>query len=171
MSKHNSSGPRVNEQVRSEQVRVIEDGKPLGVMPSRQALSLAQEKGVDLIEIDPKSSPPVCKLMDFGKFKYEQKKKEQSEKVKKVDTKELKLRPRTDDHDVNVKIRQAREFLEDGDKVRFTVMFKGREMVYKNQGEDLLKQIIDSLKDICQIDSPIKMEGVNMFLTISPLKK
>lgn len=168
MSKPQNNGPRVNHQIRVPQVRVVEDGKMVGVIPTNQALQMAKEKGVDLIEIDPNGSPPTCKLMEFGKYKYELQKREKNNKAKKVDTKELKIRPRTEDHDLNIKIKHAREFLEDGDKVRFTVMFQGREMAYKNQGADLLKKVVAALEDLGKVDSPVKMEGNNMSLLLSP---
>lgn len=168
MSKPQHNGPRVNHQIRVPQVRVVEDGKMVGIIPTSQALQMAKDKGVDLIEIDPNGNPPTCKLMELGKYKYELQKREKNNKAKKVDTKELKVRPRTEEHDLNIKIKHARGFLEDGDKVRFTVMFQGRELAYKNQGADLLKKVVEALADLGKVDSPVKMEGNNMSLLLSP---
>ena len=168
MSKQQNQGPKANLNIRSPQVRVIDDGKMLGVMTTRDALKLAQDRELDLIEVDPTGNPPICKIMDLGKYKYEQKKREQQSRQnqKKVDTKELKIRPRTEEHDLNVKIKQTREFLNDGDKVRFTVTFHGREMAYKEQGRELLNKVLKSVEDIGKIDGIIKTEGNNMMMLL-----
>lgn len=171
MNKPHVKGPRVNQQIRVPEVRVIEEGKMVGVLATPVALKMAQDKGVDLIEIDAAAKPPVCKLMEFGKYKYEQKKKEQAQKQPQTETKELRLRPRTEEHDLNVKLKQAKKFLEEGDKVKFTMMFQGRELEYKKSGEEVLKGLITQLGDLAKVESPIKMEGKNMYAVLGPNKK
>lgn len=170
MKQGGSVGVRVNFQIRAPQVRVIEDGKMLGVMDTKSAITLAQSKGVDLIEIDPKGTPPTCKLMELGKYKYELKKREQSNKQTMVETKELRIRPRTDVHDLDVKIKHARKFLADKDKVLFVMSFQGREMEHKDLGIKVMNDIIQKLSDIGNVETPLKHEGKKIFLIFGPKK-
>ncbi len=135
-----------------------------------QALALADEAGLDLIEISPNTNPPVCKILDFGKYKYEQQKKKNETKKnqKVVNIKELKLRPMIDVHDYEVKIKQAKKFLAQGDKVKFTMRFKGREMSANNMGKTVLDKILDDLEGVCRIDSEAKLEGKQMSMIVAP---
>jgi len=135
-------------------------------------LEIAEQHELDLVEVAPNASPPVCKIIDFGKFMYEKKKKEKEAKKKQhtVQVKELRFRPQTDDHDLEFKTRHAREFLEDGDKVKATVQFRGRDMLYTEQGEELLKNLAEELKDVGSVESAPAMEGRRMIMIISPSK-
>ena len=146
-------------------VRVIsDDGQQIGVIATREAYNLAVSKGLDLIEIVPNADPPVCKLMDFGKYKYELAKKEKLQKKHQHITlvKEVRFHPNTDTHDFEFKMRHARGFIEDGHKVKATVVFKGREITYKDQGKELLDRLTELLSDIAKVDQPPKMEGRQM---------
>lgn len=166
-------GPRINEEIRVKEVRLIdENGENRGVIPIREALQLAADAGLDLIEISPQAVPPVCKILDFGKYKYEmQKRKAEAKKNQKViEIKELKLRPMIDTHDYEVKIKQAKKFLAEGNKVKFTMRFKGREMNTSNLGQDVLHRILDDLEGLYKLDSEPKMEGRQMMMLISPEK-
>ncbi|MCH7973464.1 MAG: translation initiation factor IF-3 [Bacteroidetes bacterium] len=163
----------MNEEIVSEQVRVIDiDGKQLGIMLINDALEIAEERGQDLVEIAPQAAPPVCKIIDYGKFKYEQQKREKLQKKNQAVSilKEIRLHPNTDVHDFEFKARHAMNFLEDGNKVKISVMFKGRQMAYKEQGEELLARFVEKVEDISKIESPLKMEGRNMNLILVPLK-
>ena len=163
----------MNEEIVSEQVRVIDiDGKQLGIMLINDALEIAEERGQDLVEIAPQAAPPVCKIIDYGKFKYEQQKREKLQKKNQTVSilKEIRLHPNTDVHDFEFKARHAMNFLEDGNKVKISVMFKGRQMAYKEQGEELLARFVEKVEDISKIESPLKMEGRNMNLILVPLK-
>jgi translation initiation factor IF-3 len=164
-------GLRVNREIRAPEVRVIdEDGTMLGVYPPMEALRMAEGKGLDLIEIAPTAKPPTCKIMDYGKYKYELKKKEhQARKNQTVITiKEVQLRPRTDQHDLDVKMRHARRFLMEGDKVKVNLRFYGREMAHQEVGMDLLKKVVASLQDIALVEVPPKMEGRQLFVLLAP---
>lgn len=161
---------RVNERIRAREVRLIdEEGQMVGVMPSGQALSLARERGLDLVEVSPMASPPVCKLMDYGRFKYEQSKKEnEARKHQKVsELKEIRLSPRTDDHDLDVKGRKIEEFLGEGDKVKVGVRFRGRELAHPEIGRRLLDKILEGLKGIAVVERPPIMEGKIMSMIVS----
>jgi translation initiation factor IF-3 len=161
---------RVNERIRAREVRLIdEDGQMVGVMTSAQALSLARERGLDLVEVSPMASPPVCKLMDYGRFKYEQSKKEnEARKHQKVsELKEIRLSPRTDDHDLDVKVRKIEEFLGEGDKVKVGVRFRGRELAHPEIGRRLLDKILEGLKGIAVVERPAIMEGKIMSMIVS----
>jgi translation initiation factor IF-3 len=155
-------------------VRVIGPaGEQLGVLPIDQALRMAQDGGLDLVEVSPMSKPPVCKIMDYGKFKYTEKKK-QSEARKKqvvVQLKEVKLRPRTEDHDYQVKIGKIREFLGEANKARVTVMFRGREITHRELGHKVLERVMGDLKEIAVIESAPRMEGRLMFMILAPNPK
>lgn len=166
------SGPRVNEYIRAPQVRVIsDDGRQLGLFSVDGALRLAYDEGLDLVEVSPQASPPVCKLMNFGKYKYEQSKKLQQNKKNQVviHIKEIKLRPTTDDHDLQVKIKHIRRFIERKDKVKVTVVFKrGREMAHTEQGALVLERVVAQVSDVAAIETPSKVEGRNMMLFLAP---
>ncbi|MEM9177105.1 MAG: translation initiation factor IF-3 [Myxococcota bacterium] len=151
---------RVNERIRVREVRVIgADGEQLGVMPPEAALDIAREDGLDLVEVAANSRPPVCRIMDYGKFKYEQKKKGANKKTQSASLKEVKLRPGTDQHDLNFKLGNARKFLMAGDKVKVTVMFRGREMVHTYRGREQLNTVIEQLGPIAKVESTPRMEG------------
>ena len=163
-------GPRINHHIRIRQVRVIdEDNKQLGIMETADALALALHKQLDLVEIAPNQRPPVCRIMDFGKYKYEEKKKEQASRRKQhqVQIKELRVRPGTGDHDLQVKMKQARQFLADGDKVLVCCLFRGRQMAHKEVGEQVVKEVVQLLSDVAKIESPLRMEGKRMVLLLS----
>jgi translation initiation factor IF-3 len=163
-------GPRINHQIRIRQVRVIdEENKQLGIMETADALALALHKQLDLVEIAPNQRPPVCRIMDFGKYKYEEKKKEQASRRKQhqVQVKELRVRPATGDHDLQVKVKQARQFLADGDKVLVCCLFRGRQMAHKEVGEQMINEVVKLLSDVAKVESGIRMEGRRMVLLLS----
>lgn len=149
-----------------------EHGTQLGVFLGKDAVRLAKERGLDLVEIAPKADPPVCKIIDYGKYKYEQQKREKIQKKNQQVSvlKEIRFHPNTDTHDFEFKTRHAINFIEDGDKVKATVVFKGREMAYTEKGEELLNAFIEKTSDVSKVESPIKMEGRNMSLIIVPQK-
>lgn len=162
---------RINHQIRIPQVRVIlSDGTSAGVMATRDALKLAQDQGLDLIEINPKSAPPVCKIVDYGKYKYEEKKKQSAAKKtqKVVELKEISFRPVTDENDLNHKLDAAKEFLGEGNKVKFTVKFRGREMAHPEIGRDKLEWVLQQLLDLTLSSTPIGMEGKAMSTIVTP---
>jgi translation initiation factor IF-3 len=162
---------RVNRAIRSPEVRVVnEDGQQLGVMPAHAALDIAHRIGLDLVEISANADPPVCKIMDYGRFKFESKKKAGSQKKTQHQSqlKEIKLRPRIDEHDLNFKLNNARKFLIAGDKVKCTVMFRGREIVHQHLGRELLDQVGQRLGDIANAEGSPDMEGRALSLTYSP---
>ncbi len=165
-------GPKANERIRALDVQVIgSDGNNLGSLPIAKAIELAKKEGLDLIEISPNANPPVCKIMDMGKYKYDLQKKANlaKKKQKTVSLKEIKLRPGTEAHDYNFKIKNAKKFITKGDKVKFTVKFKGREMQHTELGKDLMKRIIEETKDIAKIESQPKFEGRQMVMIIQPI--
>jgi len=142
---------RINDQIRASQVRVIdEEGNQLGIMAPRDALRDAQERGLDLVEVAPNGQPPVCRIMDYGKYKYQQAKREKESKKHqhKIDVKEVKYRPKIDEHDFEYKTNHAREFLEGGDKVKVTIMFRGREMAHPEFGKEIIKRVVGELEDV-----------------------
>jgi translation initiation factor IF-3 len=162
---------RVNREIRAPQIRVIDDsGEMLGVMTVPEALRLAEDRGLDLLEVAPTAQPPTCKIMDYGKWKYENKKKATAARKKQVivQIKEIQMRPRTDQHDFETKMKHARRFLLDGDKVKISLRFLGREMAHQDLGFELLKKCIDFVNDICMVESHPKMEGKQMFLILAP---
>ena len=162
---------RINHRIRVPEVRVIAaDGSMLGVMSTQDALRRAREEGLDLVEVNPKSQPPVCKILDFGKYKYEEKKKQREAKRKQtvVEVKEIKLRPKTDDHDLNVKVRAARKFIEGGNKVKVTCRFRGREITHPEIAHKQLTYILENLDDIAHVEQSPAMEGRTMALTVAP---
>jgi len=170
----NSDEPRKNEQIRIPEIRVINDaGEPLGIMHPREALAMAREKGLDLVEISPTAQPPVCKIMDYGKFKYLQKKKQHEAKMHQhqTETKEVKLRPKIADHDYQVKLHAAERFLNEKDKVKVTIMFSGREMQHQEFGHRLLQRMTEDLKEISTVEYQPKLEGRNLFMILTPSGK
>lgn len=162
---------RINEEIRAREVRVIgSDGEQLGIMSGREAQQLAYEKHLDLVEIAPTAKPPVCRIMDYGKYRYEQQKreKESRKKQKTFDIKEVKLRPGIEEHDFNVKFKNAVRFLEDGDKVKVTIMFRGRELLHPELGEVLLNKMAAQLKEMAVVERQPKLEGKNMIMIVAP---
>ena len=164
--------PKVNDEIRSSKVRLIRPNEEHEIVPIEQALDIAASYDLDLVEVAPNAKPPVCKVIDFGKFMYEKKKKEKEAKKKQHtnQVKELRFRPNTDDHDLEFKTRHAREFLEGGDKVKATVQFRGRDMLYTEQGEELLNNLADELDDVSKIESKPTMEGRRMIMILAPEK-
>jgi len=161
----------VNEKIRARQVRVIgADGSQLGIMSLQDALDAAREEGLDLVEVAPNADPPVCKIMDYGKFRYQQSKRSQEAKKKQtvIQVKEVKLRPKTDDHDIQTKLRHIRRFLAQKDKAKVTVIFRGREIAFKDRGEMVLQKVLDELKDEVVVEMPPKMEGRNLVMILAP---
>nr|WP_254449053.1 translation initiation factor IF-3 [Thalassococcus sp. S3] len=166
------TGPRVNDKIRAPEIRLIgAEGENVGVVHPAKAMQLADEAGLDLVEISPNANPPVCKIMDFGKFKYEQQKRESEarKKQKIIEVKEVKFRPNTDTHDYDVKMRNVFKFLENGDKVKVTLRFRGREMAHQNLGRELLERVAEDVKDLGKIENMPKMEGRQMIMMIGPL--
>jgi translation initiation factor IF-3 len=162
---------RINEEIRAREVRVVSDsGEQLGVMTLSAALDMATERNSDLVEVAPTAKPPVCRIMDYGKFKYEQQKKEREarKKQKTFDVKEVKLRPKIETHDYLVKFRNAQRFLNDGDKVKAVIMFRGRELSHPDLGLEILKRLGNDLKEISIIEREPKLEGRNMFMILAP---
>jgi translation initiation factor IF-3 len=160
--------------IRVKEVRVISsEGEQLGVMPTRDALRKAEEAGLDLVEVAPTANPPVCRIMDFGKYKYEMSKKaHESRKHQTVITiKEIKLRPRTDEHDIEFKLNNIKRFLADGDKVKVSIMFRGREMAHPEQGRALLERLVKELENEAVVEQHPRMEGRNMFLMLGAKAK
>lgn len=163
----------INEEIREKEIRVVDStGEALGIMSSRSAFELAESKQLDLVMIAPQAKPPVCKIMDYGKYLYEIQKrdKEARKKQKVINIKEIRLSPKIEDHDLNVKAKNAEKFLLDGDKVKVTVRFRGREADYAHFGEDLLKQFFDKLKEVSVIEKEAKLEGRNMIMVLTPKK-
>ncbi|WP_412565872.1 translation initiation factor IF-3 [Thalassobius sp. MITS945101] len=168
------TGPRINDRIRCPEVRLIgAEGENVGVVSPAKALVMAQEAGLDLVEISPNANPPVCKIMDFGKFKYEQQKRESEarKKQKTIEVKEVKFRPNTDTHDYDVKMRNVFKFLENGDKVKVTLRFRGREMAHQNLGRELLLRVAEDIKELGKVENMPKMEGRQMIMMIGPLNK
>ena len=163
-------GHRINHRIRAQEVRVIYEGDQLGVMPTHQAMRLAEDKGFDLVEISPNTFPPVCRIMDYGKFKYEEaKKKQQQRKGTTVfETKEIKFRPKTDEHDMAFKVKHIRRFLEEGNKVRLAVVFRGREMAHPQTGKNVLDRVVDRCKDISAVEATPNLDGRRMIMLIAP---
>lgn len=164
-------GPRVNEEIRVPQVRLIDEaGEMLGVMSIRDALYKAYQSGLDLLEISPNAVPPVCKITDYGKFKYEQQKKanEARKKQKVVEIKEIKVRPNIDDHDYDVKMKQAKSFIGEGDKVKVTLRFRGREMAHQELGVKLLERIRTELVELVKVESMPRLENRQMIMVLAP---
>ena len=162
---------RINEEIRAKEVRLVsETGEQLGIMSPKDAIKIAAAKGMDLVEIAPSAKPPVCKIMDIGKFKYEQSKREREARKKQriINVKEVKLRPNIEDHDFETKTKNAIRFLEDGDKVKVTIMFRGRELSHPELGRELLKRVAALVKEMANIEKDPKLEGKNMTMILSP---
>ena len=164
-------GPRVNEEIRAAQVRLIDqDGEMQGVMSARDALARAYDVGMDLLEISPNAEPPVCKITDFGKFKYEQQKKanEARKRQKVVEIKEIKVRPNIDDHDYDVKMRAMKSFIGEGDKVKVTLRFRGREMAHQDLGIKVLERIRTEMAEATKVESMPRLENRQMIMVLAP---
>ena len=162
---------RVNERIRVPQVRVIgDDGSQIGILTTREALAMAQAKGLDLVEVAATSRPPVCRIMDYGKFKYEQnlRARKARKNQHQMQLKEVKMRPKIEDHDYNFKLRHAREFLEERDKVKFTITFRGREMARMELGYKIIDMILTDLAEIAVVESPARAEGRTLTMVVSP---
>ena len=160
----------INEQIRDKEVRLIgEDGEQLGIVSSRDALKMAEEAGLDLVKIAPTAKPPVCKIVDYGKYKYEQvrKEKEAKKKQKTIDVKEVRLSPNIDKNDLNTKINQARKFLSKGDKVKVTLRFRGRELAHVNSSKVILEEFAEQLSDVAVVDKQPKFEGRSMIMFLT----
>ena len=164
-----SKQQRINEQIRVPQVRVIgADGAQLGIMTADAALSAARQAGLDLVEVAPTERPPVCRIMDFGKFKYQQKKRQHKSHAHQIKIKEIRVRPKTGEHDINVKITRAREFLEHKDKVLLSVMFRGRELAHVEEGRRVIDDILTKLEDVSRVESPPNQQGRRIVCTLAP---
>ncbi len=162
---------RVNDRIRISPVRVIDvDGEQLGIVTTDEARSIAENRGLDLVEVAPNSRPPVCRIMDYGKYKYEQARKAKEAKKKQhiIHVKEIKMRPKIEDHDFGFKLRHARRFLEDGDKVKFTLRFRGREMTHPELGERVLERVKEELAELGNVETDIRKEGRTMTMLIGP---
>lgn len=165
---------RINHLIRVPQVRLIDaEGEQAGVVTADRAREMAREAGLDLVEISPTADPPVCRIMDYGKFKYEQKKKANESKKRQhtFQVKEVRVRPKTGDHDIDVKVKAARKFLEHGDKVQVTVLFRGREIVHSTIGIEILNEIATSLQDISKVERPPRMENKRMHMILTPIRR
>ena len=165
-------GPKANNRINSPEVQVIAStGENLGIISTNQAISMAKEEGLDLIEIAPNAKPPVCKIIDMGKYKYDAQKKanKAKKKQKKIELKEIKLRPVTETHDYNFKLKNAQKFLSKGDKVKFTIRFKGRELQHSNLGYDLMNKIQEDIKLVGKVEMNPKFDGKQMIMVIQPL--
>ncbi|UKK50186.1 translation initiation factor IF-3 [Prevotella sp. E13-17] len=162
---------RINEQIRVREVRIVGDSGSM-VVPTRQALDMARDEGVDLVEISPNANPPVCRLIDYSKFLYQQKKRAKEMKAKqvKVEVKEIRFGPQTDEHDYQFKLKHAKEFLEEGNKVRAYVFFRGRSILFKEQGEVLLLRFANDLEEFGKVESMPSLEGKKMFIYLAPKK-
>lgn len=161
-----------NEQIRARQLRVIaEDGSQLGILTRDEALRAAHEAGLDLVEVAATADPPVCRIMDYGKFRYEQQKKKQEAKKKQtvVQIKEIKFRPKTDEHDYQTKLKHVRRFLDDGDRVKVTIFFRGREVVHKDRGLTILERVTQETEDVCKVEQQPQFEGRTMSMMLAPV--
>jgi translation initiation factor IF-3 len=162
----------INERIRAREVRLIdESGGQLGVMATQEALKIAKERELDLVEVSPKATPPVCKIMDYGKFKYQVAKKAQEAKKKQatVQIKEMKLGLKIEEHDLSFKLKHLREFLEDGNKTKIIIMFRGREVLHRDKGEGLAAKVIEALKDVGQVEQKPRFDGRNIIIVFAPL--
>ncbi len=170
-NKDDKDDVRLNERIRVPQVRLIdENGEQVGVVPTQQALQMARDKGLDLMEVAANASPPVCKICDYGKFKYEKKKKEAQARKNQVvvRVKEVQLRPNTDEHDLAYKIKNSQEFLEEGDKVKFTILFRGREIAHTEPGFRMCKDVIERIGEVAVVELAPKLEGKKLMMILSP---
>jgi translation initiation factor IF-3 len=166
-----NDGPRVNREIDVRSIRLVgADGEMIGVVTLREGLTMAEEAGLDLVEVSPNADPPVCKILDFGKFKYEDQKKKNAarKKQKVIEVKEIKLRPNIDEHDYDVKMRSMKKFLEEGDKVKVTLRFRGRELAHQDLGMKVLEKVKDDLELLGKVEQIPKMEGRQMVMVIAP---
>ena len=165
---------RINDKILSREVRVINlEGEQLGIFPIAEALNIAREASRDLVEVSPNASPPVCRIMDYGKFKYEQSKKTYQAKKKKhvprvTHIKEIKVRPKTEEHDLQFKIRHIKKFLTQGDKAKITLIFRGREITHPERGKEVMDRIAEEIEDVGAVENPAKLEGRNMIMLLAP---
>ena len=170
-AKPEKEGPRVNEDIDNAQVRLVDaDGEMIGVVPTEEALDRAADAGLDLVEVSPNADPPVCKILDFGKLKYENQKKkaEARKKQKTIDVKEIKMRPGIEEHDYQVKMRSMRRFIDDGDKVKVTLRFRGREMAHQDLGAKVLDRVRDDMDELAKVEQFPQMEGRQMTMVFAP---
>ncbi|MBX9620542.1 translation initiation factor IF-3 [Kamptonema cortianum] len=168
-----SNGPRVNEKISSLKVRLVdENGEMVGVLSQKEALERAYKAGLDLVEVSPNADPPVCKILDYGKYKFEEQKRraEMRKKQKIIEIKEVQLRPGIDKHDFEVKMRSARKFIDDGDKLKVTLRFRGRELSHQELGMDVLNRVKETLQDIAKVEHDPKFEGKRVIMILAPLK-
>ncbi|MDE0539022.1 MAG: translation initiation factor IF-3 [Rhodospirillales bacterium] len=164
-------GPRVNEDIDNAQIRLVDaDGEMIGVVPTEEALDRAADAGLDLVEVSPNADPPVCKILDFGKLKYENQKKkaEARKKQKTIDVKEIKMRPGIEEHDYQVKMRSMRRFIDDGDKVKVTLRFRGREMAHQDLGAKVLDRVRDDMDELAKVEQFPQLEGRQMTMVFAP---
>jgi translation initiation factor IF-3 len=162
-------GPRINDQIRITPVRLIgANGEQLGVVPTSQAMEMAREANLDLVEVAPHEKPPVCKILDYGKLRYEQGRKKDKAKVHQQKLKEVRVRPKTGDHDIDTKVNQARKFLEHNDKVLVNVLFRGREMQHIEEGKRVIEMVLEKLADCCKVEKAPSMEGRRMTALLAP---
>ena len=164
-------GPRVNKDIDNAQIRLVDaDGEMIGVVPTEEALDRAADAGLDLVEVSPNADPPVCKILDFGKLKYENQKKkaEARKKQKTIDVKEIKMRPGIEEHDYQVKMRSMRRFIDDGDKVKVTLRFRGREMAHQDLGAKVLDRVRDDMDEMAKVEQFPQMEGRQMTMVFAP---
>jgi translation initiation factor IF-3 len=162
-------GPRMNEQIRISPIRLIgAAGEQLGIVPTAQAMEMAREAGLDLVEVAPTDRPPVCKIMDYGKHRYEQSRKQHKQKTHQQKLKEIRVRPKTGEHDVDTKINQARKFLEHKDKVQVNVLFRGREIQHIEEGRRIIINILEKLADIAKVEKHPSMEGKRLTALLAP---
>lgn len=165
---------RRNEQIRAREVRVIgAEGEQLGILGRNEAIAAAKENGLDLVEVASTAEPPVCRIMDYGKFKYETQKKKQEAKKRQtvIQIKEIKLRPKTDEHDYQTKVNHIRRFIEDGDRCKVTIFFRGREIVHKDRGQTMLDRVVEDTKDIAKVEQEARAEGRTLHMMLVPLPK
>lgn len=171
IAKETGKEVNVNWQIRAPEVRVIgHDGKQIGILPLKEAMKLAEEQGLDLVEVAPQATPPVCRIMNYGKYKYQQSKKIQEAKKHQtvIQVKEVKIRPRTEEHDLQFKLRHAKRFLSEGNKVKVSMLFRGREIAHPEMGKELLERIIAELKDLMVIEQAPRLEGRSMVMLLAP---
>jgi translation initiation factor IF-3 len=164
-------GPRVNQEIKIPRVQLVDaEGNNRGIVPTEEAIKLAEDNGLDLVEIAPNADPPVCKILDYGRFKFQSQKKaaEARKKQKTVDVKEIKMRPNIDTHDYEVKMRSMRRFFDDGDKVKVTLRFRGREMAHQELGMDLLMRVKDETQEIAKVEAEPRLEGRQMVMVLAP---
>ena len=165
---------RRNDQIRVREVRLIgADGEQLGIVERNEALQMARDAGLDLVEVAATAEPPVCRIMDYGRYKYESQKKKQEAKKRQtvIQIKEIKLRPKTDEHDYQTKVNHIRRFIEDGDRCKVTIFFRGREIVHKDRGQTMLDRVVEDTKDIARVEQEARSEGRTLHMLLTPLPK